>query len=59
MSSGTFVAGLLFTAIGLVLLLERLDVWEIGRAYVWPVMLIALGVAVLLGSRARRDDPPP
>jgi Domain of unknown function (DUF5668) len=44
------IAGLIFVVIGVVFLLEQLDVYELRALYVWPVVLIALGVAVLLGG---------
>jgi membrane-bound ClpP family serine protease len=44
------LAGLIFVVLGVVFLLEQLDVFELRAAYVWPVVLIAIGVAVLLGG---------
>lgn len=54
------VAGLIFVVLGVVFLLEQLDVFELRAAYVWPLVLIAVGVAVLLGGLAslRRDQEP-
>jgi ABC-type antimicrobial peptide transport system permease subunit len=44
------IGGLIFVVIGVVFLLEQLDVYELRAVYVWPVVLIAVGVAVLLGG---------
>jgi hypothetical protein len=44
------LAGVIFVVIGVVFLLEQLDVYELRAVYVWPVVLIAVGVAVLLGG---------
>jgi hypothetical protein len=44
------LAGLIFVVIGVVFLLEQLDVYELRAVYVWPVVLIAVGVAVLVGG---------
>jgi hypothetical protein len=44
------IGGLIFVVLGVVFLLEQLDVFELRAAYVWPVVLIAIGVAVLLGG---------
>lgn len=49
------IAGLLFAAIGTGFLLESLDVWTVNLVYVWPTILIAVGVSVLLG-RAKRAE---
>jgi hypothetical protein len=46
----TLVAGLIFIVLGVVFLLEQLEVFELRAIYVWPVVLIAIGVAVLLGG---------
>jgi hypothetical protein len=43
-----------FAVAGLGFLLDRLDVWSIRPRYVLPALLIALGVAVLLGGRRGR-----
>ena len=39
--------GLTVTAIGVILLLERLDVIEGGFSRFWPVLLIAFGVSLI------------
>lgn len=47
--AGGVVAGVLFVVIGLVFVLHELDVWTIRLSYVLPLLLIALGLALLLG----------
>jgi signal transduction histidine kinase len=47
------VAGVLFFLIGLAFFLEGVSVWRVHPADFWPLLLISVGVAVLLG-RARR-----
>ena len=51
--SGRVVAGILFAAIGVGFLLESLAVWHVDLVYLWPVLLIGIGVSFLLG-RAKR-----
>jgi hypothetical protein len=46
------VFGIFFVIAGVVFLLERLGVWDFEFRYVVPLLLIALGVAVLLGGRS-------
>ena len=38
------IAGLVFVGLGIVFLLEALNVFELRARYVWPVVLIAIGV---------------
>lgn len=45
------VFGIFFVTAGVAFLLERLDVWNFELRSLAPVLLIALGVAVLLGGR--------
>jgi len=47
------VAGVMFAALGTGFLLEETGLWTVDLVYVWPLLLIAIGVAFLLG-RARR-----
>lgn len=51
--STRFVAGILFALIGTGFLLESLGVWTVDLVYIWPLCLIAIGIAVLIG-RAKR-----
>lgn len=51
---GSIVFGVFFIVVGVAFLLDRLDVWTIEARYLPPVLLIALGLAVLLGVRRSR-----
>lgn len=58
---GTFVTGLVIALIGGALLAEGLGWWELrlrDLRYLGPVLLIAIGVIVLLGSIGRRQSAP-
>ena len=48
------VFGIFFIVVGVVFLLERLGIWDFEARYLAPLLLIALGVAVLLGGRSAR-----
>ena len=52
------VAGVVLAALGVVFLLEALDVFTLRASYVWPVVLIVIGLAVLWSglSASRRED---
>ena len=52
------IAGLVFVGLGIVFLLEALNVFELRARYVWPVVLIAIGAAILVsGIRSSRRRP--
>ena len=53
---GTFVFGLVFLIFGGAYLLDVLDVWDIRPVRLWPVVLIAIGIAVVAGSRGDAAD---
>ena len=46
--------GACFMALGVVFLLDRLDVWRVSPGLLWPSLLLALGVAILLRGLTRR-----
>lgn len=46
-------AGVIFIILGFIFLLEKLGLLVISGAYVWPALLIVVGVAVLAGSGRR------
>lgn len=48
------IAGVLFIVLGFLFLLERAGVLDVRAAYVWPLVLISLGVGILLGG-SRKD----
>lgn len=50
------VFGVFFIVAGVAFLLERLDVWELKLRHLVPALLIALGVAVLLGGSRRSSS---
>ena len=49
------VAGLIFVALGVVFLLEALNVFDLRAAYVWPVILIVIGAVVVIQGMGRRS----
>jgi len=52
------VAGLVFVVLGVVFLLEQLDVFYLRPGYMWPVVVIASGAAILAsGIRSSRRRP--
>ena len=53
---GSIIAGVFFILIGAAFLLQELDLWDLKAVYVFPVLLIALGVAVLLGGTRRNES---
>ena len=53
---GTLFAGVLYLLIGVVFILEALDVWTLQISdlrYVGPIALVVLGIAVVIGSMGR------
>ena len=50
---GSIVAGLLFVGIGAAFLIGRAGNTDLGAEWVWPVLLIGLGIAGLVRSRPR------
>jgi hypothetical protein len=52
--SGALGFGIFFVLAGVVFLLESLGVVEIRAAVLWPLLLIALGGALLVAAARRR-----
>lgn len=50
---GAALAGAIFIVLGALFMLDALDVASIRRDVVLPIVLIALGVAVMLSALAR------
>ena len=48
------VAGGIFVLLGAMFLLERLGLLVLAGRYVWPILLIVLGIVVLIGESSRR-----
>ena len=55
----SIVAGILFTVLGIVFLLEALDVYELAPTTLWPMLLVALGVGILAGTGTGDEDNTP
>lgn len=53
------VAGLLFIILGVVFLLEALDVFEMAPATLWPLLFISLGLSVLAGAGGSDENGSP
>jgi hypothetical protein len=51
---GSVVWGLIFILLGLLFLLDQLDVIDLRAAYILPIVLIVIGVAVLIGGGTAR-----
>ena len=51
---GSIVAGLVFVGIGAAFLIARAGGSDLGVEWVWPVLLIGLGLAGLVRSRPSR-----
>jgi hypothetical protein len=51
-----FVGGLLFSGLGVLFLLDEAGSIAVSPRWIWPLVLIALGVAGLLASRPKRED---
>ena len=57
---GTALVGLVFIALGIIFLLDDLDVLRLRPMLILPVLLIGLGLGVLASilEPARRAEPP-
>ena len=56
---GTLFAGVIYLGIGIVFLLEALEVWTLqisDLTVVGPLALVILGLAVVIGSLGRTDQ---
>jgi surface polysaccharide O-acyltransferase-like enzyme len=52
---GTIVAGVFFILVGTAFLLQEAGLWTLKAVYVFPVLLIVLGLAVILGGTGRKE----
>lgn len=53
-NTGSVVWGLIFIVLGVLFLLDQLDVFNLRAAYIFPVVLIVIGLTVLLGGTLTR-----
>ena len=50
------IGGLIFVGLGVMFLLESLDLYELAPSTLWPVLLVALGIGVLAGIGGDDED---
>ncbi|MDJ0952149.1 MAG: DUF5668 domain-containing protein [Acidimicrobiia bacterium] len=50
------ISGLLFVALGVMFLLEALDLYTLSPSLLWPVLLLALGIGVLSGIGSDQES---
>lgn len=55
MNRSSIVWGLFFVLMGIAFLGDTAGLWTMRAAYVLPIALIILGVAILLGGTTARD----
>jgi hypothetical protein len=51
MNRSALALGVFFLLAGVAFLLDQLDLWDLRARYLLPSILIALGVAILIGGR--------
>jgi len=49
------IGGLILTALGVMFLLEALDVYALAPSTLWPVLFLALGIGLLAGIGGDED----
>ena len=57
LNATSLIAGIVFIVLGVLFLLDRLSVLALSGRYVWPVVLVAVGVAIIVGSGSRTHHP--
>lgn len=50
------IGGLILTALGVMFLLEALEVYELAPSTLWPILFLALGIGVLAGIGGDKPD---
>ena len=50
------VGGIIFIALGVMFLLEALEVFELSPSTLWPVLLLSLGIGVLASIGGEEED---
>ena len=53
---GAAIVGFVFIALGIVFMLEALDVWEVQLGVIVSALVIGLGVAVLASAVSRSGE---
>jgi len=53
---GTFVFGLVFVLFGAGYLLDLVGAWDVRPIRLWPVVLIAVGLVIVLTARRANDE---
>ncbi len=51
------IGGIIFTGLGIMFLLEALDVYTLAPSTLWPILLLSLGIGVLAGIGSDEEDP--
>jgi membrane protein DedA with SNARE-associated domain len=51
---GSVIWGLIFIVLGVLFLLDQLDVFDLKAAYIFPVVLIVIGATFLVSGAASR-----
>lgn len=54
LNATSLIAGIVFIVLGVLFLLQRLGVLALSGRYVWPIVLVAVGVAIILGGGRHR-----
>jgi membrane protein DedA with SNARE-associated domain len=54
---GSVIWGLIFIVLGVLFLLDQLDVLDLKAAYIFPVVLIVIGATFLVSGAAARRRP--
>ena len=52
------IAGALFIILGVIFLLEALEVFEMAPATLWPVLIVCLGIGILAGTGGSDEHDP-
>lgn len=54
---GSVIWGLIFIVLGVLFLLDQLDVLDLKAAYIFPIVLIVIGATFLVSGAAARRRP--
>jgi hypothetical protein len=53
------IAGVIFIVLGVLFLLEQLDVLDVRSSFVAPIVLVGIGIGMLVGRGDGHREPPP